>query len=339
MSSRASARPPTARKNSFGSQERPHNVQQAKKKRALSSVSSIVPTVSTVSTVGETSDMLGQSSVSSHGVGYADAFSVSSHAESDNIGLQLLLGAGMFLDSNTTYTFPVPEPIIPAHSPMVDTQSGVLSKIYLEKAVWPLRDSQEAYLFNHYVRVIAPFFDMCDNARHFAKVVPLRAPKCPLLLNAVLAASAKRLSEAKNIDSLVVNRYYQECLKTLIPALSNAEAVVDENQLAALVILRYMEEMGVAFSLAGSQSHLIGTRVFLAAQECSCEFSGLRLAAFWIALRQEIFMVLIHSRPVHPDLFLFNKIGPLLEATDCDCSYADRVSYTALRKLYTLLFW
>lgn len=331
---RASSSPagqlPTAR-TSFSNQERIQDEQHTKKK-ALGPVSSTG--AATVSPVGEISQMLGQSTVSSQNVGYTDPFPASSFADSDNIGLQLLLGAGIFLDPHTSYPFAAHDSAMleTDTNTMVDVQTTApLSEIYLERAIWPLRDNLEAFLFNHYVRVMAPCFDMCDNARHFAKVVPLRAPECPPLLNAILAASAKRLSKgafsgAMKVNPLVVDKYYQACLRTLIPALSSAEAVVDENLLASIVILRYMEEMDVAFCLTGSQSHLIGTRVFLAAQETACEFSGLRLAAFWVALRQEIFMALIHSRPVHPDLFLVNKVGPLLEAGDgCDCSYANRV--------------
>lgn len=106
-------------------------------------------------------------------------------------------------------------------------------------------------------------------------------------------------------------------------ALSNVEAVVHENILASLVILRYMEEMNVSISQADCHSHLLGTRVFLAAQESVCHFKDLRLAAFWVALRQEIYMAFIHGRPVH-SYFMIDKV----ESSQADingCGYANKV--------------
>ncbi|ETS80758.1 hypothetical protein PFICI_08287 [Pestalotiopsis fici W106-1] len=203
-----------------------------------------------------------------------------------------------------------------------DAQS--LSHAPVEQPRWPLKDSQEAFLFQNFIREVAPMFDLCDNARQFAKVVPKRAPFCPPLLNAMLAAAAKRLSRINDGDSSVAYGYYQECLRTLIPLLSSSGAAKDENLLAATLILRYMEETDVAFSINGSQSHLVGSRVFLAAREDISEFSELRLALFWIALRQEIFMAFIHSRPVYAG-FLSRNVAPVLEGAYDECSYANKV--------------
>ncbi|KAI5925576.1 hypothetical protein F4810DRAFT_708526 [Camillea tinctor] len=264
----------------------PVDVEHPKKKRALSLGSSIV------SITADVTDLLAQSSMT---LDCLDA-DPSLLSNENNPGLQLLLG--------------VDDPL--------------LCEIYPEKPIWPLRDKQEANLFTHYINHIAPLFDLCDHERHFAYFVPQRAPSCPLLLNAIMAVSAKHLSRKGQMDPLVVDKYYQNCLKTLIPALSSVAAVIDENLLAAIVLLRYMEEMELPFSTMGPQSHLIGTRVFIAAQEKTCDFSGLRLATFWLALRQEVFMAFIHSRPVHPDFFI-RDITPSLQSSSCDCSYANRV--------------
>jgi hypothetical protein len=195
--------------------------------------------------------------------------------------------------------------------------------IYLDKPLWPLQDSLEASLFQCFIRDIAPILDFCDHERRFERIVPDRAPLCPPLLNALLGVAAKRLGRIGNIDPLLANKYYQNCLMTLIPALSTTSAVVDENLLAAIILLRFMEESDLPFSISGPQSHLIGTRVFLAAQENICNFTGLRLTSFWIALRQETFIAMVHSRPVHSNLML-KEIATILDGISCECGYANR---------------
>jgi hypothetical protein len=51
----------------------------------------------------------------------------------------------------------------------------------------------------------------------------------------------------------------------LIPALPSSEAVADENIFTAIIISHHMEELDAPISAsAASQTHLIGTRIFLA---------------------------------------------------------------------------
>ena len=150
---------------------------------------------------------------------------------------------------------------------------------------------------------------MCDGDRHFKRVVPLRAASCPALLNATLAASAKPFSRIADYDGWAVDFYYNKCLEALIPTLSNSEIIEDENLLTAIVILRYMEELGVPISIPAPESHLIGTRVLLGAQGNVYKFTGIRLAACWLALRQEIYMAFIHVRSVHPTSRWLTRIG------------------------------
>lgn len=189
-----------------------------------------------------------------------------------------------------------------------------------------MRDHEQAFLFRYYVESIAPLLDLCDlDRRHFGTVVPQRAALCPLLLYAILAASAKRLSRVGDYDGLVVDRYHQSCLRQLIPALSSSAAVVDENLLTAIVILRYVEELDVPVSPPGPESHLVGTRVFLGAQgENPHEMGPLRLAAFWVALRQEIYMAFVHSRPVHPN-FALAEMAAMIHPDDNGSGFANRI--------------
>ncbi|KAM5375870.1 hypothetical protein ACJZ2D_005792 [Fusarium nematophilum] len=209
-------------------------------------------------------------------------------------------------------------------SAIEDHVTEAISGIYLESPRWPLEDPQEAMLFHNFIHVLAPLFDLCDSERHFATVVPRRAVICPPLMNAVLAASAKRLCRIAGFDGLVGDRYHQNCLDALIPALSSSAAVMDENLLTAIVILRYMEELDVPLTSTDTagESHLVGTRVFVAAQEKVLDFTGLRRAAFWVALRQEIHMAFTQARPVHPN-FALENISRLVQNDDTCCTFAN----------------
>ncbi|KAJ9649400.1 hypothetical protein H2199_000175 [Coniosporium tulheliwenetii] len=203
------------------------------------------------------------------------------------------------------------------------TVSDTLSKIYLDAPVWPLQDREEAQLMRYFIENLARSFDLCDQDRHFALVVPQRAAICPTLLNAIFAASARHLSRISDFDPFVSDRYHQECLKHLIPELSDTAAIMDENLLAATVILRFLEEVEVPVSGADTQSHLLGTHVFISAQERSTVMGGLRQAAFWVGLRQEIYMAFVNQRSILPALEHCNIDRSFDMANDC--TWANRI--------------
>jgi hypothetical protein len=73
----------------------------------------------------------------------------------------------------------------------------------------------------------------------------------------------------------------------------------------------------------GAQSHLLGTHIFMGAQERSAVSGGLRRAAFWVGLRMELFFAFLNSRSIHPCLELCN-IDRSLEPAD-DCKWANRM--------------
>ncbi|KAK3623883.1 hypothetical protein LTR56_021339 [Elasticomyces elasticus] len=181
--------------------------------------------------------------------------------------------------------------------------SDSLSRIYLETSVWPLQSSEEARLLRYYVEHLARNFDLTDPLQHFRSVVPQRAATCPTLLNAIFALSARHLSRVGKYDPLISNRYHQECLTHLIPMLDDTTAILDENLLASTIILRHLEEIEVPLSgqsPASQQSHLLGAHAFITAQERATITGGLRLAAFWVGLRQEIYVAFVNQRSIIP---------------------------------------
>jgi len=150
----------------------------------------------------------------------------------------------------------------------------------------------------YFIEKLAESFDLCDPSRHFAQTVPQRAAICPILLNAVMAVSARHLSRISNFDPLVSDQYHQKCLKHLIPILSDKAAITDENLLAATVILRFLEEVEIPISGVEWANHLLGTHVFITAQEASTNDGGLRQAAYLVALRQEIYVAFVNQRTI-----------------------------------------
>ena len=198
------------------------------------------------------------------------------------------------------------EPTASHHSqPAFTAVSESLSRIYLDTPVWPLSDREEARLLRYYVEHIARSFDLTDPYRHFRTVVPQRAATCPTLLNAVFALSARHLSRIGEYDPLVSNKYHQECLKHLIPMLDDSAAILDENLLASTIILRHLEEIEVPLSgqsPSDQQSHLLGSHAFITAQERATVAGGLRQAAFWVGLRQEIHVAFVNQRSIIPAL-------------------------------------
>lgn len=166
---------------------------------------------------------------------------------------------------------------------------------------WPLNDEQSAMLVHHFIVTVSRFFDFCDEQRHFARVVPVRARSNSTLANALLACSARHLSLTTDFDHTVADAYYQNCLEALIPAI--ATRVDDETLLAATVILRFMEELEIPMTGRDAQYHLLGTQALVRAYEehspIESASSSLLDAAKLGALRQDLYMALTVQRPMN----------------------------------------
>lgn len=183
--------------------------------------------------------------------------------------------------------------------------SDSLAGIYLSNPAWPLHDKEVAVLLRYYVENLAHNFDLTDPLRHFGSVVPQRASVCPPLLNAICALSARHKSRVDNFDPLISSGYIQRCLQHLIPILDDREAFLDENVLASIIILRHVEEFEVPLTgqqPTEQQSHLLGAHAFITAQQRVPVSGGLRQAAFWVGLRQEIYVAFVNQRSIIPAL-------------------------------------
>lgn len=114
----------------------------------------------------------------------------------------------------------------------------------------------------YFMQELAPWFDVCDPVRHFASIVPARAFHSPTLLNAIYTASARHLATLQRgqttQDSLQLQgavipristetavRFQNECIHNLLRCSVDSQDVMNEDLLAASIILRTDEEMDV----------------------------------------------------------------------------------------------
>ncbi|KAJ0425004.1 hypothetical protein BJY00DRAFT_326115 [Aspergillus carlsbadensis] len=118
----------------------------------------------------------------------------------------------------------------------------------------------EFLLFRYYIDHLSTWLDFCDPDRHFQMVVPQRARRCPPLMNAILAASARHLtrvpknrteSGAVQYDGRILHdltdetalNYHNKCIHDLLTLGANPEQTRNEDLLAAGIILRFYEEV------------------------------------------------------------------------------------------------
>ncbi|OAL26834.1 hypothetical protein AYO22_04001 [Fonsecaea multimorphosa] len=169
----------------------------------------------------------------------------------------------------------------------------------------PFSSIESAELMRYFIDNCACFFDFSDADRHFAYAVPLRARQNPTLANAMLALAARHRSRTREYEPFAADRYYNACLQTMIPRLGDKSAIQDDELLAAIVILRLLEEMDVPIVGSDPQKHLFGTQAIITASQARSQLpaTALRKACYWAAFRQEIFMSLSTQRP-------FNLILP-----------------------------
>ncbi|KAJ5139463.1 transcriptional regulator family: Fungal Specific TF [Penicillium atrosanguineum] len=184
---------------------------------------------------------------------------------------------------------------------------------HTRQRLWPLRDPEEAALLKHFVDRISSFFDCTDRQQHFAVHIPFRARYCDTLFNAIMAMSARHLSRTATFDPYISDHYYQICLETLIPALNDHGAAMNDDLLAATVILRLLEEYDVPLAGSDLRGHSFGTKAFMKAPPPSVtKTPSLRQAVYWSGLPfanpPDIDLSSLHS--------LFTALGP--DAVDCD---------------------
>ncbi|PTB62005.1 hypothetical protein BBK36DRAFT_1172853 [Trichoderma citrinoviride] len=220
--------------------------------------------------------------------------------------------------------------ILPLHSPRQHTRQKMVPHHTLP---YP----REACLFRYFVEEIAHWFDLCDEDRHFQLAVPRRAHHHPHLLNAIFAVAARHLSRLPQYRTPAGILYHGQLIPQLsehdaveymlkcIPALRNFHEVEDDDYrdsiIATAVILRQLEEIDEeeddapandsgnsqgdsGHSPSGKQVNFLPIINAVLRSSASQALFGRRSliqAAYWMALRQEIYHSFTRKQP--PQLF------------------------------------
>ncbi|BCS20062.1 uncharacterized protein APUU_20494S [Aspergillus puulaauensis] len=225
---------------------------------------------------------------------------------------------------------------LPTHTLQTHTLQGGTS---LHHVPWPRISTRDACLLRYFTEDLSRWFDLTDPQRHFATAIPQRARECSTLLDAILAVSARHFStlpehqklhlinaygltqtqiQDLNITEETVIHYHNKCITELRILADEPGAVMDENLLAAVVVLRFFEELDNPFINPPTETALHGLHVFLRAQASSALSSppGPRKAAFWIGFRQEFNLAFSQQRTIQLSLSIASSYLTFEDAPD-----------------------
>ncbi|BCS27073.1 uncharacterized protein APUU_60121S [Aspergillus puulaauensis] len=214
------------------------------------------------------------------------------------------------------------------HTPSTNSSPG-------NSTVQPLANVEEACLLRYFIEELSPWFDHCDSQSHFRVAVPMRAHHCLTLRNAIFAVSSRHLSRLPQFKTPRGIVYHGQLLPDLstssaveymlkcIPGLLSFHKMHDprdqENLMAAAIILRQYEEMeeemegemeeGADIEIdTDTDTDNVGERQqrvnFLAITQTiiysmissPLARSSLATAAYWIAIRQEVYYALTRKQ-------------------------------------------
>ncbi|KAG8355264.1 hypothetical protein FVEN_g6669 [Fusarium venenatum] len=178
----------------------------------------------------------------------------------------------------------------------------------------PLNSRRAAFLLMNYLQDLAPRIDLCDPSKRFGREVPKRARQVPLLAYSILAFSSRHQVMITGIDDESSEEYHSYALRILIPILDDPMSSLDENLLAAAVLLRLYEEM----CDVDTGTHLVGcARLWNSIPDFIAQ-GGLSEAASWIMLRQNLHISLTKSEPIQVDLNKYRRSRSFIDTTDED---------------------
>ncbi|KAL2433476.1 hypothetical protein ABEF95_003337 [Exophiala dermatitidis] len=102
-----------------------------------------------------------------------------------------------------------------------------------------LQDDEIAQCFEHYLKVLSPWYDLNDHDSTFGALVAEQAQQNPLLLSAVVAFAAMHKARTGHSSfMLVADRYHNQCLRLLIGLHDYDAATKDGTALAATCLMR-----------------------------------------------------------------------------------------------------
>lgn len=169
----------------------------------------------------------------------------------------------------------------------------------VDASLLPLKNAHEADLIYRFSIAIAPQFDVCDQEKTFASVLPNKSAICPLLYKAILAVTVKSARNRQaGFPSAEEEAYLRDAFQDLAPVLNGCVVgMVDESTglLAAAVLLQHHmviqtpREKPIAESDSLDMG-LIQSKLVLEL----VDFVG--QPVLWASVRQAIYMAIMHQK-------------------------------------------
>jgi hypothetical protein len=104
-----------------------------------------------------------------------------------------------------------------------------------------LADPCIADLFAHYIRTLAPWYDLNDSQRTFGTLVPQNSIDCPILFRAIIAFSASHKSKTEYSMQEIASAFHTSCVQEFLEPIKEVQPRTHGNELAATCLLRSYE--------------------------------------------------------------------------------------------------
>ncbi|TGJ83629.1 hypothetical protein E0Z10_g5134 [Xylaria hypoxylon] len=148
-----------------------------------------------------------------------------------------------------------------------------------------LNSPEELHFMQVFVSEVGLWMDSLDKEKHFSRLIPYHALKCPMLLNAILACGVKHLTLTQQFSDEKALFYYDTATTQLLRSLQNPERNTAECATTAVVLNVYeiMSEKPTQ-----RMSHIAGARALI--RECgwNSKSTGLGAACFWLNVGMEL---------------------------------------------------
>ncbi|RYP37049.1 hypothetical protein DL767_003112 [Monosporascus sp. MG133] len=148
-----------------------------------------------------------------------------------------------------------------------------------------LNSPEELRFMQVFVSEVGIWMDSLDRDKHFSRMIPYHALKCPMLLNALLACGVKHLTLKEQHSDGKALFYYDTATTQLLRSLQNPDR--DTAECAATAVVLNVYEI-MSEKPTKRMSHIAGARALI--RECgwSARSGGLGAACFWLNVGMEL---------------------------------------------------
>ncbi|KAI2641242.1 hypothetical protein GGS21DRAFT_364309 [Xylaria nigripes] len=168
---------------------------------------------------------------------------------------------------------------------VADPENGMKSPVNEKGEREYLNTPEELRFMQVFVSEVGLWMDSLDREKHFSRLIPYYALKCPMLLNALLACGVKHLTLTQQYNDEKALLYYNTATTQLLRSLQNPERNMAECA-ATSVVLNVYEVMSE--KPTKRMSHIAGARALI--RECgwNAKSGGLGSACFWLNVGMEL---------------------------------------------------